>query len=82
MLPIFTALSRSLGNWQQASLLRGRLAQMSDRQLDDIGLVREDIRTFARLAMCDAPVSGGPPSVDLPKDPHRLVARAISLRSA
>jgi uncharacterized protein YjiS (DUF1127 family) len=84
MLLALASISRSLGTWREAQLLRDRLGRMTDRQLTDIGLQREDIRAFARLAVrrTDAAKSWRPQPAEIPADPMRLLARAVSLRAA
>lgn len=37
----------SFGSWNDARMTRNALASLSDRELDDIGLVRGDIDTVA-----------------------------------
>jgi uncharacterized protein YjiS (DUF1127 family) len=84
MLLAIASISRTLGTWRETQLLRDRLGRMTDRQLADIGLQREDIRAFARLAVRHpaSAKSWRPQPVEIPADPMRLLARAVSLRAA
>jgi uncharacterized protein YjiS (DUF1127 family) len=84
MLPLIVAVSRRLGRLREEQVLRDRLERMTTRQLADIGLERDDIRSFARVAVRHEgrPVSTWRTPVEMPADPMRLLARAVSLRSA
>jgi uncharacterized protein YjiS (DUF1127 family) len=51
VLRVTTAVERgiaALAAWNDARMTRNALGQLSDRELDDIGLSRSDIETVAR----------------------------------
>jgi uncharacterized protein YjiS (DUF1127 family) len=45
---LFTTAIGAFAAWNDARLTRNSLAQLSDRELDDIGLIRGDIEEVAR----------------------------------
>ncbi|MDT8328813.1 MAG: DUF1127 domain-containing protein [Roseovarius sp.] len=45
---IFARALGMIATWNERRATRNALSQLSDRELDDIGLVRSDINTIAR----------------------------------
>ena len=45
---IFTTAIGAFGAWNDARLTRNSLSKLTDRELDDIGLIRSDIDNVAR----------------------------------
>ncbi|MRX49095.1 DUF1127 domain-containing protein [Paracoccus sp. S-4012] len=45
---MFSRVSATLNNWYNTRVTRRELSRLSDRELDDIGLVRGDIDRIAR----------------------------------
>jgi uncharacterized protein YjiS (DUF1127 family) len=43
--------ARSLNNWRKYRQTVNELGRMSNRELNDLGIVRSDIRTVARAAI-------------------------------
>ena len=47
---MFDRISRSLANWRATQETNGELSRLSDAQLADIGLTRDEIPQIARRA--------------------------------
>ncbi len=45
---VFATVYTTFANWKAERATRTALSQLSDRELDDIGVVRADIETLAR----------------------------------